>query len=569
MILLSALPKRVESWSISTPTAANLTKPLLPEQLRVHPMPGQWSTNGIVFDECTFNNMTKNGIVTWDAIFNVRERNKFSGSPIGILASGSAPLSGWITVGVLGQEGADRNLFENNVVGIRATSNSKVRIFSNDFDNSNFDIAINGTTQSLITDNLFNNSAAGNQFENTGSNFNQNLCNVYTDNFVGTDIVGSNTGFQFLQEDFTTLLHDLFLEGVSSNPGQIQTFQGSNGAARWNYFSAGKPENIKTSTISPYNNTLSFWYFHPNPVIDARLKPLCPLNDICTPHSNFNNWFTSGTGPGCIFPEPPDTPPCPTEPCLEAIRLEITQKTAEYTQYPSDTLLAQLQVLITEREWITDELIWGYMASGDWTSVETLLNEDLNPANRRRLVGAKLAQKQYAGATAILQSFPQVTADDAYFAHVQTINTARLSDTAFVLSGEQEVALLAIAEAPSPEAGYAQALLGLLTDRTFMPRLPDLIYERSIDVQKQFNPPVMEVSPNPVSDLLQVRIPPSNGPRTLELRSLTTGALVQSLQASEQELFTIPVQNLPSGLYLLVLREQGAVVEHCKIIVQH
>ncbi len=209
------------------------------------------------------------------------------------------------------------------------------------------------------------------------------------------------------------------------------------------------------------------------------------------------------------------------------------------------------------------------MASGDWTSVETLLNEDLNPANRRRLVGAKLAQKQYAGATAILQSFPQVTADDAYFAHVQTINTARLSDTAFVLSGEQEVALLAIAEAPSPEAGYAQALLGLLTDRTFMPRLPDLIYERSIDVQKQFNPPVMEVSPNPVSDLLQVRIPPSNGPRTLELRSLTTGALVQSLQASEQELFTIPVQNLPSGLYLLVLREQGAVVEHCKIIVQH
>ncbi len=181
---------------------------------------------------------------------------------------------------MLGQEGADRNLFENNVVGIRATSNSKVRIFSNDFDNSNFDIAINGTTQSLITDNLFNNSAAGNQFENTGSNFNQNLCNVYTDNFVGTDIVGSNTGFQFLQEDFTTLLHDLFLEGVSSNPGQIQTFQGSNGAARWNYFSAGKPENIKTSTISPYNNTLSFWYFHPNPVIDARLKPLCPLNEM-------------------------------------------------------------------------------------------------------------------------------------------------------------------------------------------------------------------------------------------------------------------------------------------------
>lgn len=530
-----------------------------------------WATNGIIFDECSFDGMTQQGIITWDAIFNVRKKNKFSGSPIGILASGSKPLSGWITVGVLGQEGDDRNVFANNVVGIRATSNSKVRIFSNDFENSNFDVAINGTTNSIITDNSFTGSAAGNQFENTGQNYNATQCNTYSGNVVGTNILGLNYGFIFQQENFSTLLHDLYLEGLASSPGIIQPNQGNVGNARWNYFSAGKPENIKTSTVPPYNNTEAFWYYHPDPGIDARLKPKCPQNEACTPYSKFFNWLTSGGAEIlCAFPEPP-LPPCPTKPCLEVIRTQISQKTDEYAQNPSDALLAELQVLTTEREWVTDELIWGYLGNGDWTSVEALLNEDLNPSNRRRLVGAKLAQQQYAEANNLLQNFPQTTADDAFFVAVQTINTAWLNDTSFALSSSEEATLLAIAEAPTPEAGYAQALLGLLTDRTFMPRFPDLLDERSVETAARTKYPVslLKVSPNPVSDLVQIDFPPSDQLCTIELRSLATGLLILKLDVHEQEFASLSVEDIPAGMYLVLLRERGAIVGQCKVVIQH
>lgn len=530
-----------------------------------------WATNGIIFDECSFDGMTQQGIISWDAIFNVRKKNKFSGSPIGILASGSKPLSGWITVGVLGQEGDDRNVFANNVVGIRATSNSKVRIFSNDFENSNFDVAINGTTNSIITDNSFTGSAAGNQFENTGQNYNATQCNTYSGNVVGANILGLNYGFIFQQENFSTLLHDLYLEGLASSPGIIQPNQGNVGNARWNYFSAGKPENIKTSTVPPYNNTEAFWYYHPDPGIDARLKPKCPQNEACTPYSKFFNWLTGGGAEIlCAFPEPP-LPPCPTKPCLEVIRTQISQKTDEYAQNPSDALLAELQVLTTEREWVTDELIWGYLGNGDWTSVEALLNEDLNPSNRRRLVGAKLAQQQYAEANNLLQNFPKTTADDAFFVAVQTINTAWLNDTSFALSSSEEATLLAIAEAPTPEAGYAQALLGLLTDRTFMPRFPDLLDERSVETAARTKYPVslLKVSPNPVSDLVQIDFPPSDQLRTIELRSLATGLLVLKLDVHEQEFASLSVEDIPAGMYLVLLRERGAIVGQCKVVIQH
>ncbi len=446
-----------------------------------------WDTDGVLFEECTFANMTQNGIITWDAVFNVKQKNRFSGSPIAILAGASTPLSGQIQVGVLGQQGSNRNRFENNVVGIRATANSKVEIFSNDFDNSNFDIAINGTTQSAITDNTFTGSAAGNQFENTGENSNQNLCNTYTGNTVGTNIVGKNTGFLFRQEDFATLRHDLFIEGFPLVPGEIQMLQGIQGGARWNYFSSGKPENIKTSTTSPHDTTIAFFYFHPDPTIDPRLKPKCPLNETCVPKSKFYNWLTGGGafGNNCVFSSPPENPPCVTKPCLDTLRLVISQKAAQYAQNPSDALKGELQVLVTQREFVTDDLIRGYRDSGDWVSVEALLNEELNPANRRRLVGAKLGQKQYAAAGALLQAFPLSTADDQYFVQVQGINVARLSNPAFTLSEAQEAALLAVAEAPTPEAGYAQTLLGILTGRVFMPRLPDLDTERRAEPSRR------------------------------------------------------------------------------------
>jgi hypothetical protein len=529
-----------------------------------------WDTDGILFDECTFTNMNDQGIRAGDAIFNVKQKNKISGSQTGILAGASHPLSGEILVGVLGAQGATRNVFENNVVGIHATANTKVIISSNDFDNSNFGIAFNGTTNTKVKDNNFSGSAAGTQFENTGVNLNENACNQYLGTTAGVNIYGLNTGYTFNGEDFNTNLYDLFIEGDAVTPGQPPLFQGSFGAARWNYFTSLKAEQIKTSTVVPFNVTNNFYYFHPDPVIDPRLKPKCPLNESCTPQSNFFNFLAgSGQPPTCSFPEPPGNPPCLTRPCLEAVRYLIGQQSAYYATNPSDSLEGILQGLFTKREYITDELIRGYIASTRWDSVEMLLDTDLNPANRRRLIGAKLEQKQYVAADSLLQLFPQSTPDDQYFVQVQTINTARLSNGTFALSNAQKATLLNIATASSPEAGYAQTLLGILTDTVFMPRLPDFGGERGIENTEPAVRRVLEVSPNPVGDLLQVRFPLSLAEQTIELRSLTTGTLVQSVNATNLESIALPVQHLPSGAYLIVLRTQDKIVEQQKIIVQH
>jgi hypothetical protein len=312
---------------------------------------------------------------------------------------------------------------------IGATANSKVEIFSNDFMDFDFDVAINGTTQSAITDNFFAAQSAGNQFESTGINSNQTLCNRYQGNIVGTNIVGKNTGFLFRQEDFATDKHDLFIEGPDSNPGQIPMLQGTLGGARWNSFSIGKPENIKTSTVAPNDSTIHFIYFHPDPANDPTAKPKCSLNDACVPHSFFTNVKTGGgIYSGCTFPAQSPLTPCVTKPCLDAVRAQIIQKTAQYSANPTTQLAAELQDLVTQREYITSDLVRGYVALNNWATVETLLNEDLNPANRRRMVGAKLEQKQFTASNSLLQNFPQSNLDDQYFVQVQNINSARLSN---------------------------------------------------------------------------------------------------------------------------------------------
>ena len=94
--------------------------------------------------------MVDNGIQSWDAVFTVNKKNKFGGSDYGILAGATMPLQGQIAVGQLGQTGTDRNVFKNNVHGIKGMTNSRVLIYSNDFENSNFDVVLDGYAFSTI-----------------------------------------------------------------------------------------------------------------------------------------------------------------------------------------------------------------------------------------------------------------------------------------------------------------------------------------------------------------------------------------------------------------------------------
>lgn len=531
-----------------------------------------WDTDGLLFEECTFNNMVDNGIRSWDAVFTVNKKNKFGGSDYGILAGATMLLlQGQITVGQLGQSGTDRNLFKNNVHGIVSTANANVEIFSNDFENSNFDVIVDGYAQSALIQNNFVGSGVGNEFKNTAGLPNTTLCNYYSGNVVGTSIKGNNPGFLFRQEDFNTLTHDLYLVNNGSVKGEIQFMQGSNGAARWNYFTANKPENIKANSAI---QTETFRYFHPNPSIDARLKPKCALNDDpCIPESNFEVY--SATGPSfsnCMFPDPNEETPCETEPCYSALKQTIAEKQALYHQNPSMELKAELQTLVSQREKAVTAILSAYLENNDWSSVEDLLNNDLNGFNRRRLVSAKMMQRQFGAAQNLLQNFPIGGIDDQYFVDVQTINLARLSDSTFVLTPAQDAQLTAIAEAPSPESGYAQSLLGLLTGRVFTPELPDVVTERQQQATAPNSDSWLEIAPNPADEQLRVsllKMQYNQERLVLELRDLGTGRLVYAMEMPEVNVGILPVKQLPGGLYVLTLRNDHTILEVKKVLVQH
>jgi hypothetical protein len=518
-----------------------------------------FATNGIQFEECTFNDMEINGIRSWDASFNVTKKNKFIGSQSGILSGGSSPLSGQIQIGILGLIGDDRNKFEDNIVGIRATSNSKISILSNYFRNKDFGVSVNGATQSILTENTFEESAAGNKFEYTGNLGNQNLCNVYNGNTVGTNIEGVNSGFQFLQENFNTGLNDLYIEG-------------NYGAARYNFFTPNKTENIKSSNIPLNNYTNLFFYYHQNtmfPVPNPRLKPTCAVND-CSPGSNFYNIQTNGNPiVDCMLP---DLSICKTKPCLDAIRSKVLQKTNEFYNNPTLEIKGDLEGLITEREFLTEEIIREYIVEGNWNSIENLLNEDLNEFNLRRLIAVKLEQNEFNEAKSLLNSFPQENLDDQYFVTVQDINRQRLSQVDYKLNEVDLSILQKIAVAPSQESGYAQSLLGILTGQVFMPNLPNLIgSERNNFLDRTKESLTFLTSPNPVNDILKITFPEQLNKGKIgfiELKNLTGHMITSILLKEDNEVF-IPVEKFPSGIYVIILKVNETVISHQKIVIQH
>lgn len=541
-----------------------------------------WATNGVRFEGCNFLSMTKQGIISWDASYTVTKENLFTGSPIGILAGGSMPLAGIIEIGQSGTGMQDRNRFIKNTVGIRGTSNTQFRIIGNYFEDYDFDIAMAGNSNNEIWSNRFEGGAAGIQLDNTGEFKNDLFCNVYSGNIVGVNLVENNWGFNFRNEDFTVAFHDLFIEGTGANPGIIQQFQGNPGTARFNYFSAGRPENIKTSTVWPNNVTIPFNYFHPDAASIPRLKPKCALNDpSCSVPSNFFLYQTTGQETMCPVTPAPNEQFCKTRPCLENIRIEILQTRNTLNQQYTAGLEAKLQELIAAREASVEYLAGELVRNRDWPSVEALLEGDLNQFNRRRLVAVAMLKSEWQKADSLLQHFPLIETADQYFVQVQQINKDRLSNPAFSLSESGKQALKNIATSGSTESGSAQTLLSLLADEIVMPRLPQLEsgnnYSMPGGMPTTAHVEALTVAPNPSNDHFNVLFSLSELVLTttaslrLELVHAVSGQVVMQHPVTANEMLTIPISGKPDGMYILLIKdvETGKVRSTQKVVIQH
>lgn len=537
-----------------------------------------WHTNNIGFEGCTFKDMTKSGIESWDASYSVSGRNIFMNCiESGVTAGSSMPLLGIITIGDINNQGIDQNQFINNTIGFRGTA-IRTEIYNNKMENFNFDIAITGESASEIKYNALGGNAAGIQLENTGNNINTTECNVYQDNTVGINIVGDNSQMTFSKERFNSKFHDVFIEGETHNPGKILLFQGSSTNARWNYFTSGKQEQIKTSTVFPWNNTVHFNYFHPS-LASPILIPLCSSNYPCSLSSNFSNFMATGNNNNCGTPLFLSTV-CTDQTCLDSLRsaivsLEIHGKRSE----ESNRLLSVQQQLIGERELAITTQLNNCIKTGDWIAAEALIYDEATPENLRRRVALALWRDQFNRADSLLAVFPREKIEDRQFIQIQRINRNFRSNSDFELSESQRLALIDIAVSGTTQAGYAQSLLSLLTGENTMPHLPILDKETPSISDNNLskvadNSQELSVHPNPAIDQLSILWKNNtenyfSDVAEFAITDVISGRIVLTGRINNEELKEINVAMLIAGIYLLVIREPstGQVLLTRKIII--
>lgn len=539
-----------------------------------------WATNGVLFEDCFFQNMVNQGIISWDASYTVTKGNKFTGSIDGILAGGSMLLNGEIQVGIPGPADGFHNQFYDNTIGIRSTSNGIFKIWRNTFDDFDFDVAMTGTNFSESIHNLFKAEAAGVQMESTGLGLNEVNCNTYNDNIVGVNIVGNNELFTFREEQFNTQYHDLFLEGPSTNPGAIQTFQGSQGAARWNYFTSGKPEQIKTSTVSPNNNTTAFHYFYPDASSNPLVEPHCALNGSCTNPSNFLTHEAEGPMANCSFLFlPPGEEPCTSIACLDSLRAAIAILEGQLIEANDPTLEALWQQLVSRRERSVNGLVKDYMSSASWMALQSMLQADANPMNQRRLISLALYMEDWLTVDTLLSQFPNTKVEDQQFVQIQQINRDVLSDTAFVLTTSQETTLTDIATSGTTESGMAQTLLSRLTGTVIMPHIPDIGVSGLRESKLQISVRVtnnLTVSPNPAYGDLTIQWVPNTRSsqnqqvilqvvNTLQMQPLITRRIFGA------ETIQLSSSTWPEGVSLVLIRDavSNQILESTRVVIQH
>ncbi|TAK41780.1 MAG: T9SS type A sorting domain-containing protein [Saprospiraceae bacterium] len=211
------------------------------------------------------------------------------------------------------------------------------------------------------------------------------------------------------------------------------------------------------------------------------------------------------------------------------------------------------------------------MATGNVDTSQIILNEEGTYQAKQQLYGLKVQLNDYAGAQAFLNAFPTTTQDEQWFKSVQEINLARLQNPVnFTLSAVQDSLLQVVALSQSPERGYARSLLSFLKGQLF---------ERDIELPDAFqNPgapqfiksPVANhvvAQPNPTTNLVQVAIQEFEEEAVDIILFDFGGKPVRQFSFSGGNRFSLPLEDLPSGIYFLQAANSTRIIGRTKLVV--
>jgi hypothetical protein len=526
-------------------------------------------SDNVLVEGCFFDNMNDNAIVAEDAGMTIKS-NTFLSNGDAIHATASMPMIQPMSIG--GHTTADGNLFDSNFDGVYALGLNKLRVSHNYFIKNYIGCYAEGSSKYRIDNNTFDGDFAGIGNVSTGTPKKEADCNYYDVATFSIYNQGDNRGLKFHHEYFWQAPHDVYLTDIGAIQGQLSS-QGSLDNAIWNMFTSGSQGHIST-----VGNTQSFNYWHPSPTIHPSLQPLCSWNNNggCAVINNYLSQETDGGQAGCLDGYLPDElmmmPELCTElPCLMEIMAQIEYlNQANSDEDLADDLNDHLSELTWQRDNIADVLISQWFSARNYDSIEMVLNLLNTTDSRRELYALKAQLNLLDEAVALLEELPESSTDDIYFKDVQRINLRRLDNSnEFDLTDEDEATLNGVAESNEPSAGYAKALLGLLTGRYFDPIVPEIASDRNASIIKEdYLLQKIMVSPNPAKENITIQIDVDMIRDNNEIKIYNaTGLLVKKLKTNNTGIIVTDVSEFNEGIYFVVLFDNDKLLSKAAFVV--
>jgi len=552
----------------------------------------------------TQSNLTNNGIYnagieSIESYINVSESNRFIENYHGIDIHGSFPLVSGAQIGLKDQ---DHNIFERNMIGIRASGNDHpkgISILNNEFDNSTTSsfsgiagVSLGGANMTVFENNSLTRMQTALAAGSTGGNFNRFNCNEYTDSYYTANrIAGDNNKSKILENDFSNpIAHtaDIYMTN-QAHINEVQ--QGETAAdAAANCFTKNGIDDLLTSA-----STINFTYrwFDDNSDANCQL-PTSPGNYILPPLSTANEANNCGqdgigttqiVGGGGeiditdIFTTIPDTPIFTDydNACLSCIEDSIATTITQVINTGNDNPFTYTDDSgVSTDGGYSEEVLDDWINLALYIAIETenynYAEQILTPLKKRRwqirLFGIYVLNQDYAQAANILTSLPQNTLDEVYFHDVQRINMKRLTtnEQTYVMNQVEDVRLREIALAMQPSSGYAISLYRILTgehisiDYSYL-TVPTKPRSQSI---KNTTHTKINLYPNPANNMVTIEVEEHLSITSVEVVDFNSKSVMNIQSGNTLQL--LDIEHLPRGIYAMSITLSDGSLEVKKLI---
>ncbi len=517
-----------------------------------------WADDGVTFDNCTFKNISKRGILPYDCEAVVRESNTFEQQPIGVDVITTYPI---VFASKIGRKGLGSNTFNCQNAGVHIQSAGNVeplRVFNNIFSGGNKGLHQNGNGLLYIENNRFSGHLTSVELHSGGTGFNHVKNNEIQSSYLGAHSVKQNSGLHYRNNCFSTnQLVDIFV-----SDGDIFPWQGEyDGVAAGNCFTKnGKPEidnDAGTGPITYYikTGTPNSSCKYPVNLRNVTLSTTADYDDVgdCGP----NGFGGSEDEYYCDFDESLSIA------SLQQQRLLMLQELAALPSGSSIVAVKTLERCIK----ILESLIGQKMldpesedlGAGKESAIAFYTSVGMDFKDRTTAYGIMVHYGELSRARTFLNSLVPQTREESDFVAVQHINLDYLGDTRHYVLGETtRNYLYSVGTLDGPFDGYARSLYEVLTGERIEVEIPEIrTEERSEALSSLAASLVMLVYPNPSGNgifNLSVEGLPQGAAHSAILTD-AFGRLVQNVNVSTDGMYGIGSERLSPGLYFLTVRD--------------